>query len=353
MCGSSESSARSDETMLSGSIGWGVRRVIVCGGGRVLDPAAVLRVHRNRVARFVHPRPGVVTQSRRRGTLMALPIRLPNCGLSHEDSMTTAPRDRTVVSADGTRLAVSVVGDGPPLVLVPGAFQHRGFGGVAEIAAALSEHFTVAYFDRRGRGASGDTLPYSLDKELQDLRAVIDELGGFADAIGLCAGGALVLHGLAAGLPIKRAVVWEPPYRVAGEPEAAEPYEARLRALLDRGKRATAARYYLTRVLGLTWRRALSLRSRGPVWRGLLDAAGALDREAATLNDLRLPADVLAAIDAPTLLIVGSDSPDWMKNAVQAVVEHVQGSAHTVLQNQTHDVEPSAIAPAAISFLEH
>ncbi|WP_066517591.1 alpha/beta fold hydrolase [Curtobacterium ammoniigenes] len=265
--------------------------------------------------------------------------------------MTSAPPDRTVVSADGTRIVMSVVGSGPPLVLVPGAFQHRRFGGLAEIATALADSFTVGYFDRRGRGESGDTPPYAPESELDDLRAVITELGGSAVAVGLCAGGALVLTALAAGLPITRSVIWEPPYRVAGEPEATEPYEERLRALLDRGRRATATRYYLTRVLGMTWRRALSLRSRAPVWRGLLDSATALDREAATLNDLRLPAATLAQIRTPTLVIVGSDSPDWMKHAVQAVVEHVPGAAHTVLQNQTHDVEPDVIAPVAAAFL--
>jgi pimeloyl-ACP methyl ester carboxylesterase len=258
------------------------------------------------------------------------------------------PDERTVVSADGTRIAMTVVGSGPALVLVPGAFDHRTFGPFAELAAVLSEQFSVAYYDRRGRGGSGDTAPYAIGREVEDLRAVIDGLGGSALAIGICSGAGLVLSALAAGAPISRAVVWEPPYRVESEGIA---HEDRLRTLLESGRKATAVRFFLTRVLGLTWARALAIRSRPAVWRGLLDAAPTLPREVAIMNGLSIPERTFASIAAPVLVTVGSASPDWMKLASLAVVQALHGSAHTVLQDQTHDVDPVVLAPVATTFL--
>src|ERR687892_1110996 len=117
-----------------------------------------------------------------------------------------------VPSADGTRIAYETVGSGPPVVLVSGAFGTRM--DARELAGALSKRFAAAGYDRRGRGDSGDTRPYAPARELDDLRAVIDALGGSAFVYGHSSGGALSLDAAAAGLPIMKLAVYEPPFTI-------------------------------------------------------------------------------------------------------------------------------------------
>src|SRR3954452_17834560 len=118
-------------------------------------------------------------------------------GLSGIANPATAPRARsttpmtTVRSSDGTTIAYDRTGDGPPVVLVDGALCHRAFGPSAPLAAALAPRFAVHTYDRRGRGESADTAPYAVEREVEDLAAVIDAAGGSAAVYGGPAGGRL------------------------------------------------------------------------------------------------------------------------------------------------------------------
>ena len=120
----------------------------------------------------------------------------------------------TTTSRDGTTIAYDREGDGDPLVLVPGAFSYRRYPGQVKLAGLLAARFTVYSYDRRGRGDSGDTKPYAVEREIEDLAAVIDAAGGHVHVWGLSSGAVLALEAAAAGLPIRRLAVHEPPFVV-------------------------------------------------------------------------------------------------------------------------------------------
>src|SRR5947209_16645115 len=118
----------------------------------------------------------------------------------------------TVTSKDGTKIAFERVGSGPPVILVDGAFGSREFGPMPRLAPHLAKRFTVFLYDRRGRGKSGDTLPYAPEREVEDLAAIIRATGGEASLVGYSSGAALVLRVAASGLPVRKVVAYEPPF---------------------------------------------------------------------------------------------------------------------------------------------
>ena len=117
-----------------------------------------------------------------------------------------------VISKDGTRIAYERMGSGPAVVLIDGALCSRAFGPMPKIAALLKDHFTVYLYDRRGRGESGDTQPYSKAREVEDIGALVQAAGGAAFAVGLSSGAALALEAAASGLPLRKLAVYEPPF---------------------------------------------------------------------------------------------------------------------------------------------
>src|ERR1700726_4939076 len=118
----------------------------------------------------------------------------------------------TLASKDGTRIAYDKTGSGEAVILVDGAFCSRGFGPMSKIAALLSKTFTIYTYDRRGRGDSGDTKPYSVQREIDDVDALIGVAGGEACLFGISSGAMLCLEAAAAGSPVKKIAVFEPPY---------------------------------------------------------------------------------------------------------------------------------------------
>src|SRR5215475_9992204 len=144
-----------------------------------------------------HSTPGVV--SRRRNVLLFTAIVFFTIPFlvtlrSKEKTVQSLGENRVIISRDGTRIAFTKVGSGPPIVLVDGAFCYRELGPAPELAPLLAQHFTVFVYDRRGRGESGDTPPYAIEREIDDLRAVVDEAGGTADVVGISSGAALGLQ---------------------------------------------------------------------------------------------------------------------------------------------------------------
>ncbi|WIB77357.1 alpha/beta fold hydrolase [Curtobacterium sp. MCPF17_002] len=252
--------------------------------------------------------------------------------------------DRTVVSADGTVIAVSDVGTGPALVVVAGAFDHHGTPFPTGHAGALSGRYRVITYDRRGRGASGDTEPWAIEREVEDLAAVVADVEGPVTALGVCVGAGVVLHGLAAGVPIDAAVLYEPPYRATVDPHADDVVFA---DILDEhvaaGRRAQAVRAFLAHVLGLPMGQITALRLKGALWRSLVVDAHVLSRDVRMLNLLAVPDRVAAAIGVPVLVAAGGTGLEWMRQAARAVVEAVPGSEYTELPGQGHVPDPEAI----------
>jgi pimeloyl-ACP methyl ester carboxylesterase len=262
--------------------------------------------------------------------------------------------DRAVVSSDGTRIATSTRGDGPALVVVAGPFDVKSSRQIVALVDALADRFTVTTYDRRGRGESDPVLPDAVDREVEDLTAVIDDVGGSASVIALCAGSGVALHALAEDAEarrIDRAVVYEPSY----VPGATRSDGARLTAELSdrvaRGRLGAAIDLFVVDVLGLPRRVPAAARLKRSTWRYMLAGAPALPAEAVVMDGFVLPTEVFAAIDRPVLVVAGGDSTDRMKIAAQDVVRAVPGSEHTVLQDQQHRVDPAVLAPVAARFL--
>lgn len=255
----------------------------------------------------------------------------------------------TVTSADGTPLAVDIGGGGPPLIMLAGAFCTRA--ATAPLAAALHEHFTVFNVDRRGRGDSGDTQPYAVQREVEDIAAIVDAAGGAAAVFGHSSGANLALHAGAAGVPITSLVLYDPPFVVDGSrPPLAADVPERLTTLVDSGRRGDAVELYQIECVGLP--AAVVAGMRNAPFRPALEAlAHTLAYDALVVGDLSLPAEELAAVTMPVLVITGENSPPALRTAAPAVAAAVVNGRSVVLAGQTHDVVPEVTAPVVAEFL--
>ena len=201
----------------------------------------------------------------------------------------------TVTSADGTTIAFDQLGAGTPLVLVAGASCDRAVD--AAIAEALAEHFTVLNYDRRGRGDSTDTLPYAVDREIEDLEVLIAAAGGSATLVGLSSGGALAAHAAASGLPVSHLVMWETPFRLDAEGQlASKEYTATLTDLLAEDRRGDALALFMGMV-GLPAEMIDGMRQ-SPYWPIGERMAPTLAYDAAVMGDGAVP-DRLGQIACP------------------------------------------------------
>jgi hypothetical protein len=254
----------------------------------------------------------------------------------------------TVTSADGTTIAFDQIGAGPPLVLVAGGSCDRAVD--ARIADALAAHFTVLNYDRRGRGDSTDTLPYAVEREIEDLEILLAASGGSAVVVGLSSGAVLAAHAAAAGLPVGHLVMWEPPFRLdAAARAAAREYAERTKALLAEGRRDDALELFMT-VVGLPADAIAGIRQ-SPYWAVGERLAPTLAYDAAVVGDGSIPGERFAAITAPTAVLTGGASPDWFREAGRAAVAAIPGATYGELPGQTHDVAPDALAAAVHDFV--
>ena len=153
-----------------------------------------------------------------------------------------------VTSHDGTTIAYDRVGHGPALVLVDGALNTRKNGQMSRIAPLLAEHFTVYIYDRRGRGDSTDHAPYSVQREIEDLDAVIEAAGGSAYVYGISSGAALALEAANHGSAISKLAVYEAPYVVDdSRPPAPADFAGEVNDLVVAGKRGAAVKAFMTK----------------------------------------------------------------------------------------------------------
>ncbi|MEW2077632.1 alpha/beta hydrolase [Streptomyces sp. NPDC013433] len=255
--------------------------------------------------------------------------------------------DKNISSRDGTSLAYESAGRGATIVLVSGAMSTGGT--VAPLAAPLSERFRVVVYDRRGRGASGDTAPYAVEREVEDLAALIGAVGGEAALYGVSSGGALALRAAASGLPVHHVAVYETPYAMSEEDlgERAR-YTERLTAALAEGRRGDAVELFL-RLTGLGEEVIRGARQ-SPMWAGMESIAPSLAYDDAVMGDGSVPRELLASIRVPVLSIAGDASPAWMREAARAIAESVPRGTYRTLEGQTHMVEPDVLAPVLAEF---
>jgi pimeloyl-ACP methyl ester carboxylesterase len=261
--------------------------------------------------------------------------------------MFKGPELYQTTSSDGTTIAYEKAGDGPPLIIVGGAFHDRNAG--APLARALSSHFTVVTYDRRGRGDSGDSATYSVAREVQDLGAVLCEVGGSASLYGISSGGILALEAAAAGYPVGRIAAFEPPYHCGQGPVLGPEVVPRLAELTRAGKRSEMVEYFLSDVMVVPSRDIEQMR-RMHMWPELEAVAHTLIYDTRLVGDRSWPAARMASVTGPTLIMSSRSSAPWMRHTAQTIAENLAGGEHRSVNGTPHDASPRVLAPVLIPF---
>jgi pimeloyl-ACP methyl ester carboxylesterase len=252
-----------------------------------------------------------------------------------------------VTSKDGTTIAFDKLGQGPAVVLLTGGPVDRSSN--VPVAELLAPHFTVYNYDRRGRGDSGDTKPYSLEREFEDLDAVIAEAGGSVYVYGSSGGAMLGLEAAAYGLGITKLGLWEPPYIVDdSRPPVPADYPAQLAELLAAGRRGDMIELFMTKAVGMPAEFVAPMRG-APFWPAMEAVAPTLIYDAALAGDYSIPTERFASITAPALVMDGGES-QWLSNGARALVDALPNVQHRTLKGQPHNVDAAAIAPALKEF---
>ena len=221
----------------------------------------------------------------------------------------------------------------------------------APLAGALAKHFTVLNYDRRGRGDSGDTLPFAVQREVEDLDVMLAAAGGSATVVGLSSGAALAAEAAASGLRIDALVLWEPPLSVDEDGvHAARIYADELAEMLAAGRRGDALQRFMRRV-GLREEMIAGIRQ-SPYWDLGERIAPTLAYDAAVLGDTRVPIERYTRIEVATLVLAGADSPDFLRAAAAEVAAAIPDARHDVLDGQDHNVAGDVLAPVVAQFRE-
>jgi pimeloyl-ACP methyl ester carboxylesterase len=255
-----------------------------------------------------------------------------------------------VQSKDGTVIAFDQSGKGSPIILVGGAFTDRSQPTLVQLAALLAPHFTVFNYDRRGRGDSSDTAPYAVEREVEDLEALIVEAGGSAFVCGFSSGAALALEAAARGLAITKLALYEPPFIVDdSRPPLPQDFATRLTELGASGRRGDAAELFMTKAAEVPVAVVAQMRN-APFWPGVEAVAHTLIYDTTIMGNNALPTKRIASVGVPTLVIDGGASPAWMRHTAQAVADILPNAQRRTLEGQTHDVAPDALAPVLEEF---
>ena len=273
----------------------------------------------------------------------------------------------TTKSADGTVIAFDRLGEGPALVVTLGAFcDRKTFVPPADLMA----RFTVVTWDRRGRGDSGDTAPYSPDLEVADLAAVISAAGGPLAGVGAgsgagswagsgswagafvyghSSGAALTLRAAWSGVPMAAQVAYEAPFIIPGTREVPTDPSATITSLVEAGRRGDAVRFWMTDVVRLPAQMVAAMEG-APFWSGLEAMTPTLPYDLALTAYQGVPADELAKITMPVLVLGGGNSPDWFRQTVQATAAAIPGARLVTLEGQDHGAPPEVLTPVLTEF---
>jgi pimeloyl-ACP methyl ester carboxylesterase len=265
-----------------------------------------------------------------------------------------AATSSSTTSTDGTTIAFDRVGEGPALVLVDGALCDRSSGPNGALAEQLADRFTVFTYDRRGRGESSDTAPYAVEREIEDLDAMIAITGGRAFVYGISSGAALSLEAAARGVAIAKLALFEAPFVVDDSRRPMpEDFEAHLDELISLERRGEAVHYFMTKGVGLPAAMVWAMRLM-PSWRRLKKVAHTLPYDAAILGEnglgRSLSTERWSSLSVPILVVSGGKSPDWTQASMKALAEAVPGARHSTLEGQTHIVKAAALAPVLAEF---
>lgn len=257
-------------------------------------------------------------------------------------------------SRDGTNIAFSRVGQGPALIIVDGAMCYRAFGPSRPLAQALQDRFTVYTYDRRGRGESGNTLPYAAAREIEDLAALMAEAGGSACLCGISSGAALALEAANTLPGVTRLALFEAPFIVdrTREPMTLDYWRQIEQASSREETRGDAIALFM-KAVGVPGFMLVIMKLM-PMWKGMRAVAPTLPYDGAFVKQYQqgqpLPRDRWTSVKVPILVLDGGKSPTWMRNAMKSLASVLPGARLQTLEGQTHMVKASVMAPVLIDF---
>ena len=259
---------------------------------------------------------------------------------------------KKVQSADGTTIAFDQSGKGPALILVDGALGQRAMDSeTTQLAPLLAEHFTVLSYDRRGRGDSTDTQPYAVEREIEDIDALITEAGGSAFLFGISSGAALAMEAaIKLGDKVKKLAMYEAPYN---DDEAARQawraYRKQLAEIVAQGRRGDALALFML-LTGMPADHLDRVRQH-PMWPMWEAVALTLAYDAAAMGeDASVPTEKAASVAVPALVMDGSASYPFMHVTALALAQAMPHAQHRTLEGQTHEVAPQVLAPVLVEF---
>ncbi len=254
---------------------------------------------------------------------------------------------KKAISKDGTTIAYDQSGKGPAVILVCGGSTDRSAN--APLAALLAPHFTVLNYDRRGRGDSGDTPPYAVQREVEDIEALIAEAGGSAFLYGTSSGAALALEAAASVRAITKLALWEPPFILDESRRPPADQVERYNEFIAAGHRGDAVEYFMTKVVGLPAEFVTQARN-APWWPAQEALAHTLAYDATIMGDYSLPTERAASVKVPALVIAGGADFPWMRDTAQALADALPDGQTRTLEGQGHNVDPAVLAPALVEF---
>jgi pimeloyl-ACP methyl ester carboxylesterase len=253
-----------------------------------------------------------------------------------------------VTSRDGTSIAFERVGAGPALILVDAAGSYRDFRPLRAPVERLAADFTVYVYDRRGRGASTDTLPYTVQREVDDLAALIAEAGGSACVYAMSSGCLLALHAAAGGLAIPRLALFEPPIEPNEAPAGETDFTTELAELVAAGRRREAVAFF-HRGIGVP--AEVMAQMTPPVWAALEAVAHTLVYDCRLSDSMSLR--LLRSVTVPTLVIDSQGSSGELTGMAATVVEALPNGTGRSLAGEWHGVPDETLAPVLTGFFRN
>ena len=261
----------------------------------------------------------------------------------------------TVTSNDGTQIAYDSVGSGPPLILVAGATQYRAVDQTTPKLARLlaAGGFRVINYDRRGRGESGDTQPYAVEREIEDIEALVAEAGGEASLFGMSSGAVLAAEAAARGVPVTKLLMYEPPMVLDDSGPPPQPdYVEKIEGLARSGDGDAMA--YFVSMVGMPEEQLAEFRQ-SPVFPAFAAVEHTLAYDGRIMEPYGkgepIPQGAWDGALQPTVVFAGGDSPDWMRNAARAAAEALPDGDVRIVPGQTHEFDPAVLAPEMLEFL--
>jgi pimeloyl-ACP methyl ester carboxylesterase len=263
-----------------------------------------------------------------------------------------------IFSKDGTKIAFDKVGSGPAVILVNGAMSYRrAFDTTLEdLAELLSKDFTVYDYDRRGRGESGNTEPFTKVREIEDIQTLLEDAGGEAMLVGFSSGGAVTLETAAVTPGVTKAFVYEVPFIVDDSRQPLDDYEEHTTKLVAEGKLDELIEYFITVVAGIPAEFVGGIKQDQAMWERMRRIAPTIPHDAAFMSEFMkgkpLPVGYWSKVKVPVLVGDGGASPAWLHNAAEALAKALPNARRETFEGQTHSFNPEVLAPVIIEFFK-